>query len=428
MKILIVHYRYFITGGPERYLFNLKDALEKKGHTVIPFSLKNSHNQISEYSDFFIENIGGSDEIFIDKYPKTLNSYLDLISREFYSFKVKKKLKELINITRPDICYMLVYKRALSPSVIDACREMRVPIVNRISDYNPVCGTASLYRKGSFCKECFTNGDWGCVKHCCIKQNLMYSFMRWLSMQLHRLIRVNKKINAFVCTNGFMKEMLLERKVTELNKINIIPTFFHETSVFHSIDKRQRKDSKLKLLYIGNIDHSKGIYDLLMALKIVSQKYRNFHLTIVGGLHDDENQRMLRLLEEYKIADFVTFFPFRKDGRVYNYYLDANVTVIPARWVENLPNTLIESLYFCRPVIVPLWGSFKYTTDKSVAFYYSALSAESLASTIINILLSPDLLEDKSRNCEVFFKTHYSESKHMELLINLFNKVINENN
>ena len=58
MKILIVHYRYFISGGPERYLFNLKEALEARGHEVIPFSIKNSQNVKSLYSNYFVENIG----------------------------------------------------------------------------------------------------------------------------------------------------------------------------------------------------------------------------------------------------------------------------------------------------------------------------------------------------------------------------------
>ena len=46
MKIALVNYRYFISGGPERYYFNIKEVLEQHGHTVVPFSIKNSRNQI----------------------------------------------------------------------------------------------------------------------------------------------------------------------------------------------------------------------------------------------------------------------------------------------------------------------------------------------------------------------------------------------
>ena len=34
MRILIVNYRYFISGGPEKYMFNIKKMLEDNGHEV----------------------------------------------------------------------------------------------------------------------------------------------------------------------------------------------------------------------------------------------------------------------------------------------------------------------------------------------------------------------------------------------------------
>ena len=40
MNIIIANYRYFISGGPERYMFNITDALKENGHNIIPFSVK----------------------------------------------------------------------------------------------------------------------------------------------------------------------------------------------------------------------------------------------------------------------------------------------------------------------------------------------------------------------------------------------------
>ena len=79
MKILIVNYRYFISGGPERYMFNVKEALEQRGHEVIPFSIKTSRNVESKYAKYFAENIGKSDAVFVHEYPKTLRTYCDLV-------------------------------------------------------------------------------------------------------------------------------------------------------------------------------------------------------------------------------------------------------------------------------------------------------------------------------------------------------------
>lgn len=64
MRILIVNYRYFISGGPEKYMFNIKKMLEDNGHEVIPFSIHSNKNVETEYSKYFVEPIGGRDTTY----------------------------------------------------------------------------------------------------------------------------------------------------------------------------------------------------------------------------------------------------------------------------------------------------------------------------------------------------------------------------
>ena len=68
MRILLVNYRYFISGGPERYLFNIKKKLENEGHEVIPFSIHSMKNVPSEYSKYFVEPIGGRNVVYYEEY------------------------------------------------------------------------------------------------------------------------------------------------------------------------------------------------------------------------------------------------------------------------------------------------------------------------------------------------------------------------
>lgn len=424
MKILVVHYRYFISGGPERYLFNLKDALEKRGHEVIPFSIRTTKNIETSFNQYFVDNIGKCDEVYVNNYPKTILTYIDLLYREFYSLKVKRKLKELIRITKPDLCYLLVYKRALSPSVIDACYEMGVPIVNRISDYNTVCGASSLYCNGRFCKSCFSDNDVSLLKNRCVKNSIFFSIIRYLSIKFHKRLHIEDKIKYYVCTNGFMKEMMIQRGYNS-KKLHIIPTFFKEKDEYKFLDKSIcLPTNKLNLLYIGNIDESKGIYDLVEALHLLKNYTSSFHLYMVGGLHNEENKKVVNLLKNKGLESYVTFEPFRYDGKVFEYYLKTHVTVLPARWVENLPNTLIESLFFNRPVIVPQWGSFSYTTNESVAFYYEPLNYKSLFKTLYYIVNNPEKLKEKASACNSFYKANFLEDCHINKLLKLFKEAI----
>ena len=54
MKIVIAHYKYFIQGGPERYMLKFTELAEKHGHTVIPFSFDFTRNFDTPYKKYFV--------------------------------------------------------------------------------------------------------------------------------------------------------------------------------------------------------------------------------------------------------------------------------------------------------------------------------------------------------------------------------------
>ena len=134
MRILLVNYRYIISGGPEKYMFNIKGLLEKHGHEVIPFSVISTKNEKTEYSKYFVEPIGNRDAIYFNEVKKTPKSIWQMIDRSVYSFEVKKAIQKEINDIKPDIVYIIHFINKLSPSVITGAKELGVPVVVRLSD------------------------------------------------------------------------------------------------------------------------------------------------------------------------------------------------------------------------------------------------------------------------------------------------------
>ena len=88
MKILLVNYRYFLSGGPEKYMFNIKKMLEEHGHKVIPFSVDSAKNVPTEYSKYFVPSIGDRNAVYYDEV------YILLKLKRLF----KRKLKMLIQI------------------------------------------------------------------------------------------------------------------------------------------------------------------------------------------------------------------------------------------------------------------------------------------------------------------------------------------
>ena len=71
MKIILANYRYYVSGGPEIYMFNVKRLLEDAGHTVIPFSVRSPLNEETPYSRYFPHGKSESGDAYFNNVKKT---------------------------------------------------------------------------------------------------------------------------------------------------------------------------------------------------------------------------------------------------------------------------------------------------------------------------------------------------------------------
>ena len=255
MKIVLVNYRYFISGGPERYYFNIKEILEQNGHEVIPFSIKSSRNLLHDYDQYFLDIV--DDEVYFAQAKKSLKVVLKSFSRMFYSFEAKRKFESLLKATQPDLVYIMQYHNKISPSIIDAARNLHIPVIHRISDFQYMCPNALFYNdtKG-VCEDCLKGKRWSCVKYKCVLNSTVYSGIKMVAKWLHDAMKVTKKIDAFVVPSSFTLKKLNEYGIP-MNKLNHIPTFFN----------LKESDPEVKyepfVLFVGRIEKQKGLMTLV---------------------------------------------------------------------------------------------------------------------------------------------------------------------
>lgn len=79
-------------------------------------------------------------------------------------------------------------------------------------------------------------------------------------------------------------------KVYNYNPENIINIGAgYNEKVFYPVDNYERKD-KVELIYAGKFDESKGIYELIKAFEIISKKYDNVTLDMIGAMKEDNKK------------------------------------------------------------------------------------------------------------------------------------------
>lgn len=192
MKIALVNYRYFISGGPERYYFNIKEILERNGHEIVPFSIKSSRNIPNNYEKYFLDIV--DDEVYFAKAKKSLKVVLKSFTRMFYSFEAKRKFKQLLSDEKPDLVYIMQMHNKISPSIVDAAKEMNIPVIHRISDFQYMCPNALFYNdiKG-VCEDCLKGKRLSCIKYKCVLNSSVYSGIKMAAKWLHDSMHVTKK-------------------------------------------------------------------------------------------------------------------------------------------------------------------------------------------------------------------------------------------
>lgn len=422
MRILLINHRYFVASGAERYLFNIERVLERAGHETAIFSIDYGQNQTSPWSPYFTTPIGGPDEIFFDQHRKRPASFVKTFQRLFYSAEVERDLARLIEDFRPDVAYLMLFMRKLSPSVLVALHKAKVPVVVRVSDYGFLCAEHHFLRKGRTCTKCLEGRLWPGVVHGCVHDSRLVSAMDAAATWYHRRSGYLDLIDRFVTTNPFLTQMMIKGGFPP-ERLVCVPTFADE-EMFCG----QSPGARRHLLYFGRLDPSKGLETLIDAMAILRARMGRAHippLRIVGSpQYVDYGRELVRRVRAAGLSDCIHF-----DGPVAAEDIpallkNAVASLIPSLWFENLPNSYLESICAGVPVIASDLGSLSLAIEhEKDGLLFRAGDKEELASTIERLLTDHSLDETLRREGPAKARREYSAGRHLELLTSLFSSL-----
>ena len=353
MKIILVNYRYFISGGPERYLFNIKDLLEKNGHTVHPFSVRHKLNVPCECQRHFVSPIGKGDITYFSDSDKTnIRDIWKFFSRMFFSLEVRRKFKDLVLEKKPDLVYVLHYQNKLSPSFIGMAKKMNLPVVQRVSDFGHICANQLFYnyRDSKPCELCLKGSKLNAVRLRCVYNSRVYSLIKIAALKFHEIIGITKKIDAFIIPSKFTASKLLAFGIPG-SKLIHIPSFFADPGSDEGSWKDEIKYGDFAL-FVGRIEEEKGVMTLVKAFVDTEMP-----LKIIGYSSTDYDMKLKEFLKgkAHKI-EFLGKQPF---DQIREYLKKCAFTVCPSECYDNFPNSIIESFAFQKAVICTNLGSLK---------------------------------------------------------------------
>ena len=416
LKIILVNYRFFVSGGPERYMFNIIDVLEKKGHEVIPFSIKHKINAPSKYENYFLEPVGSNNEIYFGDHGKPgLKTIFKLFFRMYYSFEAKNKLSQLIKDVKPDLIYVLYYQNKVSASIFDAAKKHKVPVVHRVSDFGHICANVEFFRpkQKDVCERCMKGSKLNAVVNKCVYDSYVYSALKAGSISFEEnILNIKSKIDAFVIPSSFTLKKFAAYGFP-VNKLNHVPTFFN-----FNVKPDGDVTYEPFALFIGRIEKGKGLGTLIEAfvntnlnLKIIGFSNSGYDTELIDYIKD--KQHNIQFLGRKNFADLVP------------YLQKCAFTIVPSECYDNFPNTILESYAFKKAVIATNLGSLvDMVDDGHTGFLFMQKSSRHLREKAEILLNNMELCEKFGENGYKKVSTEYDQDTHYSRLMKIFYSVL----
>lgn len=406
MKILMVNKYYFIKGGSERYLFDLKQLLELKGHQVIPFAMVDEQNFPSEYENYFVDHVDYNAPVSL----KTLRN----TGRLIYSFHARKKIEALIEVTRPDVAHLHMIDHQISPSILHSLRKYDIPALQTVHQYKLVCPNYRFYieHKNEICERCMGGKFYQPILTRCHKYSLLASGLIAIEAYVHKCLKTYaNNIDLFHTPSSFMKQMLVKGGLDEKK----VEHHFLVTWLDQFPFSPRYEDF---FIYLGRLSPEKGVLTLLKAMTRVKQS----KLLILG----DGPQRMAleAFARENNIAN-IEFLGFKTKNEVKELMSCAAFTIIPSEWYENSPMVIYEAFAMGKPVIgASIGGITEFIEPGTDGLHFTPGNDSELAAQVRTLLDHRTKIKTMGKNARAKAERNFSPEEHYDWIISAYERII----
>ena len=255
MKILLAHNRYrsAAPSGENRVVDQEGEALAALGHEVLRFE---------RHSDD------------IEHWSKAKKAALP--ARVIWSREVHRDLSAALRDVRPDVVHVHNTFPLLSPAVLYASRDARVPVVTTIHNYKLACANGEFFREGAICHDCAHGRPSQAVRHGCYRGSHAASFPVVLGASVHRQAW-RTLVSAYIFISASQRDLL--------GGVGLPPDRAFVRHNLIPLQSRPAGEPTPTVVYAGRLDAAKGLRLLMAAWDHYRSEYQDegLRLVIAGG-------------------------------------------------------------------------------------------------------------------------------------------------
>ncbi len=408
MRILQAHKFFYRRGGAEVVFLDTIKGLRARGNEVAEFSMQNTNNETSDYSGYFVDDIG---DLRVKRDPvSALKTYRNFLC----SSEVEKKLRALITATEPEVAHLHNIYHHLSASTFTTLKKKNIPIVLTVHDVQPMCPNHRMIRgiDNKLCEACFLHNYYNCIRYKCIGNNFGANAAGALEAYFYQLRGIWKMVDRFICPSEFMLDKMVKWGFPK-EKMRLVRNPFVLPENYAPLGD--------KIVYLGRFHVEKGIRTLMAALPWL----RQFQAIVAGAGPD--NEWVENFIKQYSLTNvFRTGWVNREHWRE---VMDAaKVVVVPSLFYENCSMAILEALSNGRIVVATDRGGNKeLIRDGETGFLVKPEDPEALAAAIKKAMeLSANDSAKIIKNARQLVKTSHDVNKYLESLETIYQEVVQQ--
>lgn len=330
----ILHVDKFLRrfGGAAGYMLDLAALQQARGHDVEFFAMDHPENLPATYQAHFPPFVA------LDPPPAGLGPRLSTALTIIHSSRAAAGMKAVIEAFKPDVVHLHNIYHQLSPSILRPLAANRIPVVMTVHDYKLVCPSYRLLDQDGLCTACVGGKVWQASKHRCKDGSLAASSLLAVESGIHRLTRAYGHVGIFLAPSKFLADLLRADR-SYADRVRHLPNFVAAKAI------TPRSQPGSGFVSIGRLSPEKGVDTVIAAVGSLP----DVTLTIAG---DGPERTRLEAQARSVAPGRVTFVGHVDKAGVAALNHGAIAAVLAARWHENMPLSVLETMSAAVPMVV----------------------------------------------------------------------------
>ena len=386
--VLLVHNYYQIPGGEDTVAANEKKLLEDRGHRVILYTRSNSE----------LREMSGARK-------------LGLPFTTVFNPGTYRQIRRILKTEQVDIVHVHNTLNLISPAVYYAAVGRGIPVVQTIHNFRLLCPGAAFFRDGQICEDCVRRGLSCALKHRCYRGSFLQTLACVISTWIHRKTGIYRKLN-YICLTEFNKKKLLNLPGIREEQVFIKPNFTPDIPG----EEEAAGEAGGYFLFAGRLDRLKGIDFLLSVWRRLEQRHgqKTPRLLVCGTGPEEDWCRDYLGQNRMNAVELRGFVP---NGEVRQLLKGARALILPTRWYEGFPMTILEAYSAGTPVLGSDLGNVGSLIREGITGWRFPVDSE---EALLRLVEEGNL--DLRRQVRGWYRQNYTEQENYRRLTEIYRR------